>query len=339
MKIAAAALFASAAVSSAAEIDTLAQLNIAIAGGNNKVGFLSENNFHTVQDILSANVDATIMTNTADLEEAVENGTLVGALISGVPDSKRFNVFSSLKVSPRAMFVAENSHELEEALDAAIVRVIKKGLPQSFAKKNPPFEMVSVFNCMAEPESWPFPNATFTSPVKIAALGPGDWGVDGNYKSNPPVGYWPDYYNAIEKEFKEAYGVGFERVWFSSSSSLMNALRDGTVDATEPYMTIDSFHEGRGRKSQFLISCITMGYDSTFFTRKQAAKEDSGLSDGATVAIAALAGVSGLAILFILFVIKREKSGKPVFQPLILPDEAGGRASYDAPKAQELTGI
>ena len=70
------------------------------------------------------------------------------------------------------------------------------------------------------------------------------------------------------EEFNAHYGVSFSRQWFNTSTSLMNALQHGEIDATEPYMTIDSFHNGK--EELFDVSCITAGYDSTFFTKKSA---------------------------------------------------------------------
>lgn len=305
----------------ATEILTLSELNARITNGENKqVGFLSQGNYETVHDVLPSNVVPVIVGHEWELEDLVANGTVVAGLVSGVPDRSRFITFSSTLVSPRAMFLLP---AVEEAIDAAIVRVISKGLPQSFAAAHPPFEMVNVLSCKGTPASFPFPNQTFTSPVKIGALGPYDWGEDGIYTVTPYVGYWPDYYNAIESEFSGQYGVGFQRVWYTTSTSLMNALAAGDIDATEPYWTVDSFHNGRGRKHLFEMSCLTMGYDSTFFTRREKTESATGGDDleGWVLALIIVMPILFLAaVAFGVWLICRERSGNPAFQPLTKTD-------------------
>lgn len=304
----------------AADILTLSQLSSAIStGANKKVGFLSQGNYETVHDVLPNNTDVVIVGHSNDLEDMVANGTLLAGLVSGVPTAGRFVTFSSTLISPRAMFVKAS---LEEHIDAAIVRVLSKGLPQTFAAANPPFEMVTVFSCKGVPASFPFPTQTITTPVKIGALGPSNWGSDGNYLATPPTGYWPDYYNAIEAEFRAVYGVGFERVWYSSSADVMAALANGTIDATEPYWTVDSFYQGRGRKHLFEMSCITMGYDSTFFTRLTATQSDNndGIKGWVLAIIIVISVLFAVALGFGIWLIVRERSGNPAFQPLAKTD-------------------
>jgi len=304
----------------AGEILTLSELNTAITQGTNKqVGFLSQGNYETVHDVLPSDTVPVIATHSSELYDLVANGTLVGGLVSGVPEAGRFITFSSTLVSPRAMFV---NAAWEEHIDAAIVRVLSKGLPQQFAANNPPFEMVTVFSCKGVPASFPFPAGPVTTPLRIGALGPSNWGSDGNYQVTPHVGYWPDYYNAIETEFRTQYGVGFERVWFGSSVEVMGALENGTIDATEPYWTVDSFHNGRARKHAFEMSCITMGYDSTFFTKRDptpvalSAKGDDGLEDWVLAIVIILPILFVIAVAVGVWLIIKERAGNPVFQPL-----------------------
>ena len=340
----AATLAAVAGDATAMAIESLAELNAFLENATDPaVGFLTEANYQTVHDVLSDKVRPVFrFKHTSELEEAVSDGTLVAGLISGVPDTEKFHTFSSTLVSPRGMFVSEM---YIDAIDAAIVRVIKKGIPQKIAHENPPFEMVSVFNCKGAPDMFPFPNLTFTKgTLTIGALGPHNWGVDGNYQSPyPHTGFWPAYYEAIQEEFNAHYGVSFNRQWFNTSTSLMNALQHGEIDATEPYMTIDSFHNGKGRKSLFDVSCITAGYDSTFFTKKSAPEveikilKDNELSEGAIVGIVAISVAAAIAAVAIVFMIRREKSGKPLFQPLGTP---GARHdSHGSKKSHELVGL
>jgi hypothetical protein len=325
MRAAAALVGLMAADVASKEILTLSELNTAITEGTNKqVGFLSQGNYETVHDVLPASTVPVIATHSSELEDMVANGTVVAGLVSGVPDRTRFITFSSTLVSPRAMFV---NASWEEHIDAAIVRVLQKGLPQQFAAAHPPFEMVTVFSCKGNPTNFPFPAGAVTTPLRIGALAPGgnqpDWGVDGNYTANPPTGYWPDYYRAIETEFQTQYGVGFQRVWLPSSAAVMSALENGTIDATEPYWTVDSFHNGRGRKHAFEMSCITMGYDSTFFTKRDpvlptaaATKGDDGLDDWVLAIAIVLPILFAAAVAVTVWLIIKERSGNPVFQPL-----------------------
>lgn len=324
----------------AGEILTLTELNNVIRQGPNKqVGFLSDGNWQTVHDVLPNDTVPVIVGHTAELEEMVANETLVAGLVSGVPDRSRFITFSSTLVSPRAMFVTA---AWEEYIDAAIVRVIEQGLPQQFAAANPPFEMVSVFSCKGTPSMFPWPAGPVTRNLKIGALGPFDWGSDGNYTANPPTGYWPDYFNAIEAQFKQQYGFGFDRVYFSTSADVNNALINGTIDATEPYWTIDSFHNNRARKHLMEMSCITMGYDSTFFTRRApvpapipvVAKGDDGLDDWVLAIVIVLPILFAAAVAVGVWLIIKERAGNPVFQPLNKTDTAVEMQGDDA-KAEQ----
>merc|ERR1719160_2463329 len=44
----------------------------------------------------------------------------------------------------------------------------------------------------------------------------------------------------------------------------MNLILNGEADATEPYWTVDAYHDGTPRPHAFIYSCTTLGYDSTF---------------------------------------------------------------------------
>merc|ERR1719163_937588 len=182
--------------------------------------------------------------------------------------------FSSTLVSVRAMFTAEPADTLRLALDAAIVRALHDNADRTAAVNNPPFEYVAVHTCRTdEAERFPFPapvagdrlqQAIDRGHLRIAALGPYDWGQDGNYKAEPMTGFWVEFLSSVETFFKAEYGVGFERVWSLSSAGTMNLLTDGDADATEPYWTVDAYHDGTPRPHAFRYSCTTLGYDSTF---------------------------------------------------------------------------
>jgi hypothetical protein len=70
--------------SSGVDYEDLPSLYTAISAGSNKrVGFLSQGNYETVKDMLPATTRPIIFSHTADLENAVTNGTLVAGLVSG----------------------------------------------------------------------------------------------------------------------------------------------------------------------------------------------------------------------------------------------------------------
>jgi hypothetical protein len=83
-------------------------------------------------------------------------------------------------------------------------------------------------------------------------------------KEDTPTGFWPEFLTAVEGHFKSNYNVGFERVWAAGSADTMNLLLTGDADVTEPYWTVDAYHEGTPRPHAFIYSCSTLGYDSTF---------------------------------------------------------------------------
>ena len=88
-------------------------------------------------------------------------------------------------------------------LDAAIVRVLAVGGPNTYAQNNPPQTVIIINTCYVNSTLYPFPTADelanehwfIRKQVKIGALGPYDWENAGNYLTNPPVGFWPDYYS------------------------------------------------------------------------------------------------------------------------------------------------
>lgn len=351
-----------AATSSGVDYEDLPSLYDAIStGSNQRVGFLSQGNYETVKDMLPATTTPIIFSHTADLENAVTNGSLVGGLISGTPGSE-FHHFSSTLVSPRAMLTPDKPasdasyRPLLEALDAAIVRVIGAGkvtdISRNHTKSGKPFAFVAVHTCKPTDTftEFPYPTAGGSDKlstaitrgfIRVGALGPYNWGVDGDYTKTVPVGFYPSYFDAISRELVKHYNptgsnsfVGLKRVYQSSSQGVLDDLSNDVTDTTEPYWTIDSMYNSRARKSSFKQSCTTVGMDSTFFTRKSTpatASVGSG-SDGvsfvvvgvlgavvATLAVAAiaLAIVTGVA----LFARKQPKvDHKPLVQNVQLED-------------------
>lgn len=108
---------------------------------------------------------------------------------------------------------------------------------------------------------------------QVAALGPANWGVDGNYELNPPVGFWPDYVTGIADAIAAKYGLGrlqVNRTFYSSSSQVLDAVRTRRHHLTEPYFNLGAFYRGVPRRVGMRASCSVLGYDSTFFVNSSA---------------------------------------------------------------------
>lgn len=282
-----------------------------------KIGFLSQGNYETVHHLVP-NAMAVIVSNKIELEQQVENGILDAGLISGIPDETKFIVYPSGSISPRGMFTSirkNNTHNfLRQLIDAAIVRLAMSGKLQEFASKNAPFEFVEVHTCRSADVSknLPFPSVeSFTSnTIRIGALGPYNWHQDGDYTVDPATGFWPDVLNELEKILDNNYT--FNRIFYNTSQGVMDALRNGEVDVTEPYWTIDSFYNDRPRSWTFDHGCTLLGYESNFFERRNSTPQESKFNLPLLLSILVLV----IVILFIMFLIHRERRGKPVFMKL-----------------------
>jgi hypothetical protein len=249
-----------------------------------KVGVLSDANFDSVHTLLPEKTTPVKYEDMAHLIAATRNQEVDASVISGLPeDQSGLVMFSSTIVSVDTMFSALPADTLRLAIDAAIVRTLHNKGDRTAAEKNPPMEFVAVHTCRTDQvEKFPFPEpvagdrlsqAIDRGSLRIASYGPFDWGGNtGNYKVDPPTGFWPEYYNAIEKEFKAHYNIDFERVYSMSGAGTMNLLLDGDADVTEPYMTVESYHnmtvDGKWtdvpRWHSFVLSCSTLATDSTF---------------------------------------------------------------------------
>eukprot|EP00401_Gymnodinium_catenatum_P000505 CAMPEP_0117554824 /NCGR_PEP_ID=MMETSP0784-20121206/50954_1 /TAXON_ID=39447 /ORGANISM="" /LENGTH=477 /DNA_ID=CAMNT_0005352003 /DNA_START=69 /DNA_END=1498 /DNA_ORIENTATION=- len=143
-------------------VETREQLNAAIdQGPNTHMGFLSEANYLSVHTVLSSNVSPMFFTDTSELYNAVDNGDVVAALISGQPDGSRFSVFSTDLVSPRSfqMKPGPDAEDLMKAVDAAVVRTHNAAELLKAQERNPPFQAVEVHTCRADDTSKiPFPD-------------------------------------------------------------------------------------------------------------------------------------------------------------------------------------
>ncbi|CAE8623164.1 unnamed protein product [Polarella glacialis] len=258
------------------------------SGGNVKMGFLSQANFLSVQSMLSTKVEPVIFLSTGQLYEAVVNGSVRAALISGVPDRTNFTVFSTDVISPRAFqtMPGDRSVDLLRALDAVIVRTHNAGELLAAATANPPFQAVEVHTCRADnPSAVPFPAASTATgllkdilenkKLRVLASGtPGNypnWAQDGNYQATPMTGFWPDYMGFFMGRFRAEYGsdIVLERVWQTGTAGTEMVL-NGTVHMTEPYYIYESLYKDQPKKWSHEFSCVVMGYQQNFFALKPA---------------------------------------------------------------------
>ena len=134
--------------------------------------------------------------------------------------------------------------------------------------------------------------------------------------ARPPTGFWPDFEAQVAAELLAGTGLGYERVWAPSSAATMLLVANGTADATAPYWTVDAYYGDRSRQRQFETGCTTIGYDSTFFVKTQAASAAGSASDGdgVPVMIPILLGAAViLCVGFVLYLRKREVRGQPLF--------------------------
>eukprot|EP00958_Prasinococcus_capsulatus_P025641 scaffold4404_cov383-Prasinococcus_capsulatus_cf.AAC.6 len=273
--------------------------------------------------------------------------------------------------TPRSMLIVRTTKSPRaacpwQAWDAAITRAIGKGKYAEIEEKHEPFEGIASFSCSPDDDAFAFPteeeatgmlkDVLMSGKLRVAALGPYNWGVDGNYQVTPATGFWPEYMDAIFGEFQLAYpGVEMERVWYETSGETMDAIVNEECHLSEPYWVQPSFYNGVPRSQAFKMSCTTMGYESRFFTKMDDPEpsDDDGLSEGAIIAIvvsrwmgmpspasscACISSVVAFAFLvMIVCLVHHERRGRPMFAPLLGPSKQTiGQVSTDVDPALKL---
>ena len=213
-------------------------------------------------------------------------------------------------------------------------------------------ELVNVQDCPWDTDYW---NTTAIDDddlsFTVAALGPYDWGYQGNYSRPNPTGFWPDYYTLIEK----AAGVTFTRVYYSSSDGVMAALANNSADMTEPYWTLGGTYNNRPRIEIFERSCTCVGTDSVFFTLTDTNSTNgtttivsSSTSSGLETWVIVILCVGSVMVVVLastmVMIIKKERDGEPIFiklaQEELNPTHAelstiGSGSSSRSPSAQK----
>lgn len=258
-----------------------------------RVGFLSGSNYLSVKRILPKNTVPVIIEHEEDLTKMVLNGSLVAALVTGLPDSHlhdSLHIFSSEVVTLQTVLMApdvsldyphgvtgdNSTYDLSLAINAAIARVQFKGIDFELAKKNAPKEIVKAHTCKEDDQSqFAVPNRIDAKgflknildkkEIRVLANGPFNWGAnDGNYIVDPPIGFYPDLLEAIVEEFKnlsgpdnQAYGdVKIKRVFTKASPFPWYYLFDGTTHISEPYFILDSPYTGSGKSCSTNNDCL-----------------------------------------------------------------------------------
>jgi hypothetical protein len=198
-----------------------AAINAAQSAEGRTVGFLSQGNYDAVASVLprhengGGQLRTLIFGSLDELEAAVVSGEIVAGLSTSRPhnDDGHLIEFSASLITLRASMLkpslsggALDSQQLREAWDASVVRAIHEGTysaleAQYFASNQ--FDSVAAFTCGIDPGKFPFPDASSATgllaqvlssgKLKVAALGPYDWGYQGNYSADPPTGLWADY--------------------------------------------------------------------------------------------------------------------------------------------------
>jgi hypothetical protein len=112
---------------------------------------------------------------------------------------------------------------------------------------------------------------------QLASLGPSNWGSDGNYLVDPPVGFWPGYVEAVVGVLNTQYSLRIvvNRTFFQSSAQVLASLEGGRSHLSEPYFALGGFYDGKPRSVAFESSCTVLGYDSTFFVNSTTAAASS----------------------------------------------------------------
>ena len=105
-------------------------------------GFLSGANWHSARHSLPPNTQTYIGQSSADLIAKVKSGEIVRAMIKGVPldPEGELLTFPSTTITPQAVFFKPGgeSESMQEAVDAALVRMLAAGKAQEARQNNPP---------------------------------------------------------------------------------------------------------------------------------------------------------------------------------------------------------
>ena len=294
------------------DIRSLGELNVHLASSEPKtVGFLSEGNFHAVQNELDPSVEPLYFESYNDLHAALQSDELIAGLVSGTPssDMESMYTFGSDQISLRAILVQPNQSNLLLAVDAAIANTIEGGTVDRLIQTHAPYEMLLAHSCKPSADHFEWPEnlrETYGDTIVVSSLGPYNWGAtDGDYTVEPPTGFWPDYYRQLERHFLSQYGMRFTRAWYPTSAQVLQSVQNGTAHMTEPYMMLGAAHGDTSRKTSFGVSCTTGATQDKYITRRsveQAASAASGNNELVTCRPQLVTAATLAAAMFLLMI-------------------------------------
>lgn len=248
---------------------------------------------HLVQAVAGDHVMAGIVAAMKSLETDDRIDVFAVNLMS--PQAALFRRETPSDICPRQGFTAQQSSttpsthpstgSLRRAFNAALIRIMDNGDWQRIVTKyNKPFS--ASWMCSLDTARYTFPEyATLSdSDVLKQVLDRGtlkvlgfdsDWGSDGNYKEDPPVGFWPEIMQVAVEQMDNFYSenpgrrVSVERVLLSSTADILTALESGLDapserqgDMTEPYFWVSSFFDSGGQtyfRHEYFDSSCTLG--------------------------------------------------------------------------------
>ena len=270
---------------------------------------------------LPETVNPVIVPHIKDLEAMVLNDTLLAGLISGRP-TPPLEYFGCQVVSAQAMLTCKASEciDLGMALDSAVSRALGNGTMATVTEQYPGFDSIEVHTCRtSDLDMIPFPtnitgrlrDAIARGFVRVAALGPYNWGDSGDYTKTPHLGAFPDIYSAIEHHIRKQYGIVFKRVFYGTSTEVLDAVATGDADTTEPYWIVDSFYKSQPRKWNFNVGCLVRGFEANYIVKPT----DSSGDEFAVFqyAIVVLATVCLIIFVFVGVMVYFERKKKPLF--------------------------
>lgn len=175
-----------------------------------------------------------------------------------------------------------SSKHLSEAVDAALVSLHgQNGWLHNLRQSTGYVHPIEVTSCTPSISMWSWPSASSADGLLANVLKTGNLRVAGvqwklmpaaDYKTNGdnPIGFWPEYMNAIASAMSAHYGktIKVQRIYYPNSDLVNQAVANGTVDMSEPYYYLGGFHDSKPRIEALHVSCITIATASAFSSTK-----------------------------------------------------------------------
>lgn len=139
------------------------------------------------------------------------------------------------------------------AYNAAYAQLLREGRYADFVSSNNVEHVAPSYCNPYGVYAWPSRNSLTerdtlfdvlnTNVLKIAAVGKADWGPDGDYTADPPVGFWPDLLNEIVKNINTFYNsnVVIERT--HTEGNITSMLQSDDAHMTDVYMLLSALDD------------------------------------------------------------------------------------------------